>query len=48
MDNSEHEEQLGIADHDEEISVGQTIAVKVRLFVVIFKMQLTLVCVIFG
>ena len=29
MDNSENEEQLGITDHDEEISVGQTIAVKV-------------------
>jgi hypothetical protein len=31
MDNNEPEEQLGISDHDEEISVGQTIAVKVRL-----------------
>jgi hypothetical protein len=29
MDSSEPEEQLGITDHDEEISVGQTIAVKV-------------------
>ena len=32
MDNSENEEQLGIADDDEEISVGQTIAVKVGLY----------------
>ena len=31
MDNSENEEQLGIADDDEEISVGQSIAVKVGL-----------------
>ena len=30
MDNNEPEEQLGITDYDEEISVGQSIAVKVR------------------
>ena len=35
MDNNENEEeQLGITDHDEEISVGQTLAVKVKLQII--------------